>query len=78
MKFIRRQSAGRQGGHQRAGARHRLHPKPESQGRFDHSFARVADAGTSGIGHQGDFFAVPQSFNDFFAAPGFIELVVTQ
>ena len=61
-----------------SGARHRFDAKAGGQGCFDHPFARVADAGTSGIGDEGDFLTTLQSLDDFLASPGFIELEITE
>ena len=78
MKFVRRQSAGRQRGDQRAGAGHGFDAEAGGDGGFDHALAGIADARAAGVGDQRDLFAAPQSLDDFFAAFGFVELEIAE
>src|SRR4051812_6034786 len=77
MKFIRWQTACGQSRYYGAWSRDRLDPKSHIDRRLDDTLARVADAWTASIGHQRDFFTASESLENLLAAPGFIELKVT-
>ena len=47
-------------------------------GGFDHTFARITDAGTAGVRDERDFLAAPETLDDFFAAPRLVELKIAQ
>src|SRR5208282_5361843 len=78
MKFVRRQTARRERGDERARAGDGLDAQTGGDGGFDDAFARIADTGAARVGGQRDFFAAPEAFDDFLRAFGFVELEIAE
>ena len=78
VEFVRRQATGGERRDQCARPRHRFDAEARRNRRLDYTFAGIADAGTAGIRDQRDFFAAPETFDDFLAASGFVELKIAE
>ena len=78
MKFIGRQTAGRQRGSQRAGPRHTFHAEPRFERSSDNAFPGITDARSAGIAYQRKSIAVSKLIQKLTCPLGFVEFMAAQ
>src|SRR5690606_3824967 len=76
VKFVRGEAAGREGGHEGARTRDRLHPQPGLDDLADEVLAGIADAGRPGVAHQRDPLALLEACDNLAAPARLVEAKV--
>src|SRR5215213_4125077 len=78
MELGRWKAAGGQSGDESGRSGDGFDAQPRCASGFDDTLAGIADAGTAGVGDQGDLVATSEALQYFFGAFGLIELEITE